>query len=325
MKNTSVSRRLLWGLLSGVLLTTVAFAQGGSSDCTFTFGDSLSDGGNFFVETGDSLNAPFEPVPDAPYSIGGHHFSNGRTWIEQLTTSLHQPKSGRPASRAPGVFTNYAVGRARARAQAPVFPFFDLTTQVSTFLADYGGQAPSDAKYVVWFGSNDVRDALFELQVDPTGAASFAIIENALLSIGGNVSALYAAGAREFLVLNVPNLAITPGVLAAGAQDPVIPIVAEQLSLAFNGGLSDTLDFLGAVLPGIQFQRLDTFALLNAIVADPAAFGFEDAVNPCLTFGVQGNAICDRPNRRLFWDAAHPTLAGHAALADAAETLLLGP
>ena len=87
-------------------------------------------------------------------------------------------------------------------------------------------------------------------------------------------------------------------------QDPMIPIIAEQFSVGLNTGLADTLDFLAGVLPGIHFQRLDTFSLLNAIHADPQAFGFEDAVTPCVSFGVQGNALCARPNGRLFWDVA---------------------
>ena len=223
------------------------------------------------------------------------------------------------------MFTNYAVGRARARANAPVFPFFDLSTQVNTFFADFGGNAPSDATYVIWIGSNDARDALAALQTDPSGATSFGIIQDAIMSIGNNITALYGAGARRFLVLNAPNLAITPAVIALGAQDPQIPIVAEQLSMAFNGGLSDTLDFLEGLLPGIDFLRLDTFALLNSIVADPDSAGFEQVTTPCLTFGVVAHPICNRPNRRLFWDAAHPTTAGHATLADAAEQLLLAP
>src|SRR5438105_12204242 len=38
--------------------------------------------------------------------------------------------SGGPALANPGVFTNYAVGRARSRPNAPVFPAYDLSTQV---------------------------------------------------------------------------------------------------------------------------------------------------------------------------------------------------
>jgi len=312
--------------LVGVLLASLALSAGAlaqePSRKLIVFGDSLSDPGNFFAGTGDFATAPFAPVPAAPYAIGGHHFSNGRTWIEQLATSLHAPLSGRPAMLAPGVFTNYAFGRSRARWGAPAFSQFNLSTQVNLFYADFGGDAPTDAIYVMWIGSNDVRDALAALSVDPSGATSGAIVEDALVSIANNIIALYGAGARTFLVLNTPNIAITPAVRALGAQNPAIPIVAEQLTIAFNNGLAQTLDGLGAMLREIEFVRLDAFSVLNAIVADPGAAGLSDVTGSCLTFGVTGQAICDQPNRYLFWDGAHPTRAGHAALASAAEQVL---
>lgn len=107
-------------------------------------------------------------VPSAPNDIHGYHFSNGPTWIEQLTEELGSRDSGRPALARPGVYTNYAMGRARARANAPVFPDFDLSTQVGLFLSDFGGHAPARATYVIWIGANDLDDAIGALQTDPT-------------------------------------------------------------------------------------------------------------------------------------------------------------
>ena len=304
-------------------IPTAANAEKPSDDLV-VFGDSLSDSGNFFTETGELLMAPYAPVPDAPYAIGGHHFSDGRTWIEQLAARLHVPRSAGPALRVPGVFTNYAFGRSRARANAPTFPFFDLSTQVNLFFADFGGQAPPNARFVIWSGSNDVRDALFALQVDPSGATTGAILESAIISIQNNIVALYGTGARKFLVLNVPNIGITPAVRALGALDPSIPVIAEQVSALYNAGLAQVLDGLGGFLDGVEILRLDTFAVLNAIVADPAAYGLTNVTDACLTFGVSNGAVCRGPKRFLFWDGAHPTTAGHGALAEAAAVVLAG-
>src|SRR5437870_4104979 len=132
------------------------------------FGDSLSDPGNHFIAFGTTAHQPFVPIPDDSYAIGGHHFSNGATWAEQLAQALHMPRSGSPALRAPGGFTNYAVGRARARPAAPVFRFYDLSTQVGLFLSDFGGHASPDNLYVIWIGGNDLRDALETLPSDPS-------------------------------------------------------------------------------------------------------------------------------------------------------------
>ena len=62
--------------------------------------------------------------------------------------------------------------------------------------------------------------------------------------------------------------------------------------------------------------------MLQEIIANPAGSGLTDVTEPCLEFGVTRNAICRDPNRHLFWDGTHPTVAGHRAIAHAvAETL----
>ena len=81
------------------------------------------------------------------------------------------------------------------------------------------------------------------------------------------------------------------------------------------------MDGLEATL-GVQIARLDTFTLLNTVVAAPQAFGFTNVRDPCLTFFVVEDFLCDKPKRHLFLDAVHPTIKGHKVLARAAEDLL---
>jgi phospholipase/lecithinase/hemolysin len=282
------------------------------------FGDSLSDAGNYYYFYGQVSEAPFSPIPDAPYEIGGHHFSNGATWIERLARELDTPDSGRPALARPRVNTNYAVGRARARPNAPVFPDFDLSTQVRLFLSDARGAAPARATYVIWIGSNDVDDALNALQTDPTGATSAGILNDALTAVGGNIQALWAAGARSFFVPNMPDFGLTPALLALG---PAAVQAGHQLSSAYNAGLIQVLQQLQA-LPGIRFTGLDVYQVLNAAAANPAEFGLSDVQTPCLSFFVVTDAICTDPKSHLFWDAIHPTTAGHEIVEEAAEHAL---
>ena len=66
------------------------------------FGTSLSDSGNAFALRGGTNTPPdyiLDPllVPAAPYARGGHHFSNGATWVEQFARSLRLAGSVRPA------------------------------------------------------------------------------------------------------------------------------------------------------------------------------------------------------------------------------------
>jgi phospholipase/lecithinase/hemolysin len=282
------------------------------------FGDSLSDAGNYYYFYGQVSQQPFAPVPDAPYDLGGHHFSNGATWIEQLTRELDTPASGRPALARPGVNTNYSVGRARARSNAAAFSDFDLATQVRLFLNDAHGTAPAKATYIIWIGANDLDDALGALQADPTGATSFGILNEALTAVAGNIQALWAAGARSFFVPNMPDLGLTPALQMLG---PTAVQAGRQLSGAYNAGLAQVLQQLQA-LPNARFTGLDVYRVFNAVAANPAGFGLSDVQTPCLSFFVVENAICKDAGDRLFWDAIHPTKAGHEIVEEAAERAL---
>src|SRR5687767_11923799 len=83
------------------------------------FGTSLSDPGNAFALRGGTNTPPdyeLDPllVPSAPYARGGHHFSNGATWIEQFARSRGLASSVGPAFLgSDSTATNYAVGAAR--------------------------------------------------------------------------------------------------------------------------------------------------------------------------------------------------------------------
>ncbi len=146
-------------------LLAAGWCEAASYGEAIVFGDSLSDSGNYFAQFGVMSMKPYETenVPSEPYAIGGHHFTNGATWVEQLTRELQIPKSGLPSEVSPGIFRNYAVGRSRARDVLldDVFSEVNLTTQVDSFLADVNDQAPGEALYIIWIGSNDVADALF--------------------------------------------------------------------------------------------------------------------------------------------------------------------
>ena len=299
-----------------VLLVSVSAGFAESFDRMVIFGDSLSDPGNHFVAFGTTSRAPFAPLPDFPYGIGGHHFSNGPTWAEQLTTALGMPASGKPALRAPGVFTNYAVGRARARAGARDFPYFDLSSQVHQFLTDFRGQAPSNALYVIWIGANDLDDALITGQTDPAGAAE--IIRAAVTTVAGNVYGLWAAGARHVMILNIPDPALAPFIRALG---PPVQAAATQVGMLYNAALGEAVKQVSG-LPGLQLIRFDVKAVFDDIVAMPGDTGVVDVTDACLSFGVVVDAVCRHPNRYLFWDGAHPTKAGHHLIAEAALRLL---
>jgi phospholipase/lecithinase/hemolysin len=319
-RHSSVRRLVLAVGLSAVLATPVAVASRTSFDRIVVFGTSLSDPGNAFALLG-ATNVPpdytVDPflVPDRPYARGGQHFSNGATWIEQFGTSVGLAGSVLPAFRGSGgPAANFAVGAARAYDDGINV---NLSVQVSTFLQRSAFVAPSDALYVIEMGGNDVRDALVAFP----GGGSGAIISASLASIGGHIGTLYAAGARKFLVWNVPNVALTPAIRALDAVSPGAAALAGFLTQTYNAGLDSVLTLLSA-LPGIEIVRFDAYQTLSDIAADPAAFELTNVTTACITPGVPP-FVCSRPDTFLFWDGIHPTKAVHAILAQGATDLLV--
>jgi phospholipase/lecithinase/hemolysin len=310
-QSTSFTRGTLVSCLAMLLATPGWAAAQSRFSGIVVFGTSLSDSGNAFALRGEQSTPPdftLDPllVPSAPYAKGGHHFSNGATWIEQFARSVGLDGSVRPAfattdSRA----TNYAVGGARAYEDGINV---NLTQQVSAFLQRSGGVAPSDALYVIEMGSNDIRNAFV---VYAGGGNGGPILQAALGSIAVNIQRLYAAGAREFLIWAAPNVALTPAIRTLG---PAAGGLATYLTQVFNGNLAGVLAQLSAGFPGTSFARLDAYQILNAIVADPAAFDLATVTTACVTPNV-APFTCKDANEFLFWDGIHPTKAGHAILA----------
>jgi phospholipase/lecithinase/hemolysin len=283
------------------------------------FGTSLSDSGNAFALRGGTNTPPdylLDPllVPSAPYARGGHHFSNGATWVEQFARPMGLAGSVKPAfqSANPNA-TNYAVGAARAYEDGINV---NLLRQVEAFLDRFGGAAPSDGLYVIEMGGNDIRDAIVAFPFGGHGA----ILQAGNASIAEAILGLHAAGAREFLVWRAPNLALTPAIRRLDQISPGAAQLAAALSQGFNAGLDGVVAQLRA-LPGIRIARLDGFQLLTDLAANPEAFGMTNATSACITPNVPPFA-CESPDEYVFWDGIHPTRAVHTIAAQQAAQAL---
>ncbi len=315
MAGNILQRSVGVGLLALFALLPADPAAASAPQRFVVFGDSLSDPGNAFVLVRDVEVPPFDNlIPDAPYARGALHFSDGATWVEQLSILDHALPSTGPALLNPAMFSNYAVGGARARHAG----FFDLSTQVGLFVNDFSGRTPTEALYVVFVGGNDVRDALAALARDPTFATSLGILNAALTAIRDNLLTLRAAGASSFFVVNAPDVGLAPAVRLLG---PAAQGAATFLAAQFNAGLE-------AILPGLEsgsglnIVRFDVFKALNDVVAAPEAFGLTNVTQPCIAVNTNAQPFCANPGTFLFWDGIHPTVAGHRILAKRARAAL---
>ncbi len=275
----------------------------------YAFGDSLSDVGNVFIATDGA-----EPAP--PYFAG--RFSNGANWIDDLSTGLGLG-SVKP-SLSGG--TDFAFGGAVTGPAVPAPPTVipNISQQVGLFSLATGGVAPSSALYAVWIGSNDVFNALDDIAAGTlTVPQAEADLGTAAQAAAGAVNTLAGEGARTFVVPLVPDLGKTPD----ATDIPDLPPIATLLSGAYNTALQGAINELD---DEIRVHYLDTFALIDAAVADPAAFGYTNVTDRCYVGPYTGaGMVCATPDTYLFWDGLHPTAPGYARVAELAEAAIPEP
>ena len=317
-------------------------AEASIYDRMYVFGDSLSDPGNIFNATtaANQLGLPPGSVPPIqptvpPYDSGGR-FSNGLNWTDYLaqdlgidlkastTLSVLSPQTPIPSPIAfinnqpvispffNGATATNSVNFAFGSAQTGKFGAGDfgeavpgVLTQVGFFandLAEIGQKADKDALYVVFAGPNDYQTVPDGNPVESVGNLATAI------------SSLYALGARNFLVPNLPDLGKTPRALSP--NPPVASDILTAKTVTHNTLLDSTIKGFETAIPDINIIGLDVFSQFNQLRANPGEFGFTNVTESCLnpdTF-----TVCSQPDDYLFWDGIHPTTAGHKELAKSA-------
>lgn len=246
------------------------------------FGDSLSDQGRLFA----AANQLFPPDP--PYFQG--RVSNGPVWIESLAPRLDLSISLANNLAVAGAATSTAnYNESILGADLP-----GLADELSGFLAGLGGQpADPSALYVVWAGAND-----FFLPFDDPAAA----ISQAVTNVATTVGTVQAVGAQHIVVMNLPDMGLTPFALTTGQSAQLT-----ALSAGFNAALAGVLGG-----PGFQVTLIDVFSSIRQIAADPAAYGLTNVTAACF----DGATIIGNPDNFLFWDSVHPTAAGHRLIAE---------
>jgi outer membrane lipase/esterase len=300
-------KRLRLTLLLCLLLPLTAMADKDYNRLVI-FGDSLSDPGNAFALTGNLLFPPYDSlddslIPDGPYAVGRGRFSNGRTWIERLARKMRLSDSARPALVIfPGYRrgANYAVGGTRARSFGDSV---NLSDQVVIYLAQSLLEESEETLFVVAVGGNDLRDALSAFSKDPTGVSSSAMLIEALDAIMNNLAALYAAGARDFLLVNAPDIALTPAVRKLEAAQPGTGLMATLLTTQFNMGLTQLIEQAESRFPGVSITELDLQGLLNKVAANPAQYRIANIAEACI-MPDKFPFRCRKPNRYLFGTAS---------------------
>lgn len=307
-----LSRPLRSAMALAIALAAVpAMAQSPFSKTVF-FGDSLTDSGYF---------RPILVQADPSASVVGRFTTNpGWVWAEYVAD--HYGTNASPNGNGQ-TGDNYAAGGARVGVDVgnPLNPLLpkvpSLKSQTAAYLAANGGKADAGALYTVWGGAND----LFAVQAAPTQAA--AIIGAAVTDQIGIVGSLKGAGARYVMVPNLPDIGLTPASVAGG---PLAMAQGTALAKTYNDAL-----FGGLKQAGLQVIPVDTFHLLQEIVADYRSYGFVNATQPAclgassLTCTPPTSVAPNAANTYVFADGVHPSTATHAMLGQYVISLLEAP
>ena len=331
-----------------VAITASSAAQAQQFSRVISFGDSLTDAGNVGTLNGLPPSSSFTTNPDPVYSqILSSMFGLG---VQTNRSPLIVSSSGG---------TNFAYGGACAIQNGstiaialPGLPTFrcsnspgnfSLLTQFNTHLTANGGVADPNALYTYWAGANDILSAtaftapggflpngsiLYQYIVtnggSPANASAIAqtIAGQAGATAIGEIKALQTAGAKNILVFNLPDLGLTPLNVGTANQAGASALTAIY-NLQFNGGLATLQDGIIAI---------NTYAIINEVKANPAAFGFTNTTGTAcpgssLICGPAASGYPTQPisSTYLFADGIHPSGRAHALLANIAYATITAP
>lgn len=287
----------------------------------YVIGDSLSDQGNLFQAT-TSLTGFGIPADDH-YFMG--RFSNGEVYpgflAERVGACLTATLLGGTNFAYGGTRTNYNIVEnppTPGGFTPGLFPW-TLNLQRQAFV-DRSINDPH-ALYIVFSGTNDIADLIGRTIVQGFEATK-PLSDQAVQGIRNVIQAFIAAGARDILVPNLPDLGIVPRVVKRNpANSTRVSDTATALTSRFNTSLNQMLDELSEEYQGINVNiiRFDMFSFLRKVVSNPTAFGLTNSTEPCYTGFVAPagptDTVCDNPEYYVFWDSEHPTTAFHSLFA----------
>lgn len=359
------TRQLVGAITAALLFSSAAVATDFSQ--VIVFGDSLSDNGNLSLATAPSVQPPMrfttnpgtvaiENVADAlgstltPSLTGGGDYAWGGAGIfnnspgtpsaiPTLTNQVGGYLAGATVDRnalysiwggANDIFYHATAVGASAVAQ-------QLITQTIAGLIAANHIPPSMVAAFTAQVTPGVTAQVNAAVAAGAGVASLETADQAQAAIGAAalqevklIGQLQAAGVKNILVFNLPNIGSTP---SAAAQGPSAAASLAGLSQIFNTTLNAGV---GQLHTGII--PINAYALLNEAIANPAGFGFSNVTAPACTGGGGSSVQCGpqgsgapvtyapgTDKSYLFADGVHPTTAAHAMLGQYVVSVLRAP
>lgn len=271
----------------------------------YIFGDSLSDTGN--VSTFTQVSPIGSIPPDPPYFQG--RFSNDRIWVDYLGEQIGLTPTlfANLSTTAPTQGVNFAFGGSNSGVDNVFIPGVPgVLNQVGLFTQPFlanNQKVDPNALYAVWGGGND-----YLFGQNPN-------VNQVVNNLSQSVGLLTQAGAKNILVLNLPDLGKIPLVSSSANSSNFT-----ALTNAHNAMLATALAELSNI-PDVNIIPVDIDSVFNRVVANPAEFRFNNIDSSCVVYRIQINQVlrsCDNPNDFFFFDEVHPTTNVHRLIAETA-------
>ena len=311
------------------------------------FGDSLSDQGN--------LKSWFRLLLKSPY-MGGR-FTNGPNWLDYLHMET-------------GIaIQNWSMGGAVTDIKAN--EYHRISTKIAGSVSDeikrYRQQLGDDDKinnlastlFIIWTGGNDYLSKLYSKnsmatfidKPDDQYLGYKICIKNITENIINHVQTLYDIGARNFLVINMPDLGAMPEILnlqyyhryskkQTPSQTVKLSRTLTKISNLHNERLQARLNsfsktyFDAQITYGNVYNGLRNVMTAKHFFNHTRRFSYQldpDFIwkfqsnpqtiqihQPCYTGSVWGqdctSTVCPYPEKTLFWDNIHPSSFGHCLI-----------
>jgi phospholipase/lecithinase/hemolysin len=178
-----------------------------------------------------------------------------------------------------------------------------LQQQIDKFHAE-NNQADTEALYIIWAGANDYLGAGI---TDPNIPVK---------NLSSSVESLALMGARNIMVLNLPDLGNLPRTRNEMQKSQFLTNITQLHNSALTSELETLKQSFGQSLNLIS---IDVCNLFNQIFSQPEQFGFTNLEYAALSQHENSHIYSES---FFFWDEIHPTTAVHLLLATEAMEVL---
>ncbi|MCG8470433.1 MAG: SGNH/GDSL hydrolase family protein [Desulfobacterales bacterium] len=288
------------------LFSLASYAGARTYEKVVVFGDSLSDHGNL-----NTINS------SAPVT-----WSNGDVWVDYLARNWRATLTNRAYGGAltSGHLTAFEFQTDRDPSndnQIPILNALGFAEQIQRYVAASPVIDAKNTLFALFIGGNDLLLFLRRAAAnDSTLPSTQDFISTTTARIQTAITQLSGAGARHFLLINLPNLGSIP---TFAARPQAAKEQATQLTRQYNLALQNAAELAINTLNDSgephTLHQFDAFTYVDRVIAERR---FPNSTGTLVVLDAQGrrtSQLNTPEDAYLFWDPIHPTTKAHELLA----------